>query len=91
MGPGGDDEMRERVADLMERMRMQIWFEIFWFTPVQDTGILVTVEAPRELTDNDGTVRTPSEAWWRVVLVRQIWFYMVHLDRKMAQYLDNPL
>ena len=90
MGPGGDDEMREQIADSMDHMQSQGWFEIYRFTPMQDAGVLVTVGPPREITNGDGTVWTPTEAWWRVVLVRQLWFFMVHLDRDMAQDRDNP-
>jgi len=90
MGPGDDDMMRERVGDLMDHMRLQRWFEIFTFLPMHNAGVLVTVEAPRSVRNNDGSVWLPTEAWWRVVLVRQIWGFLVHLDRDMAQDLDNP-
>lgn len=56
VGPGSDDEMRERFAELMEHTRMRTWFGIFRSTPMQDAGVLVTVGPPRELTDTDGTV-----------------------------------
>ena len=90
MGPGGDDFMRGHVADLMGDLRLRRWREMFTFIPMHNAGILVTMKAPTTLEDDDGSVLGSTEAWWRVVLVRQLWGILVHLDQDMAQDPDSP-
>jgi hypothetical protein len=51
MGPGGDEVMRDSVAELMDHMRMKGWFEIFMFTPMQNAGVLVTVGPSRPVRE----------------------------------------
>lgn len=83
MGPGGDDLMRERVAEMMYFVRRAHDWQNFTFRPMQNAGLLVTLGRPVQVLDADGFLFLPGEAYRRRLMLSQIWGCVVQLDRSI--------
>lgn len=57
---------------------------------MQHAGVLVTVGPSRPFHERDGSVWYPTEAWWRFVLVYQLWQFTMYLDRDIAGDPNDP-
>ena len=90
MGPGGDDEMRERVADMMYFVREAYSWENFTFHPMQNAGLLVTLGQPVLDEDEDGVLVDAGVAYRRRLMLYQLWGVIVHLNHNMQADPTNP-
>jgi len=88
VGPGGDDATLARVIELLMHLRFSR-FEHFDFYPMQHAGLLVTASRLGSVEARDGSVFLPGEAYWRRVLLREMWGQLVHLDRDMVREPGN--
>ena len=83
MGPGGDNAMRERVAEMMYFIRESYSWENFTFLPMQNAGLLVTLNRPVQDQDEEGLLIHRGEAYRRRLMLIQLWGLIVHLDGSM--------
>jgi hypothetical protein len=70
---------------MMYQLNKDGYFEHFTFFPMQRAGLLVAAGPIEPVEAQDGSVFVLGEAYWRRIILREIWGEIVHLNEDIVR------